>query len=74
MEKRVQYTPLATEKFEMPYRTFHKKILAYSFHDRGSTMPPHFRVQDVFLPLKESRSCLIVVEIIELQAFDYRYD
>jgi len=37
-------------------------------------MPPHCGVQDVFLPLKESRSCLIAVEIIELLAFDYCYD
>jgi hypothetical protein len=30
-------------------------------------------LQDVFLPLKKSRSCLIAVEIIELLAFDYYY-
>ena len=30
-------------------------------------------IQDVFLPLNESRNCLIAVEIIELLACDYCY-
>jgi hypothetical protein len=58
----------------MLYRTFHKKILSDSFHDRGLTMLPYCGVQDIFLPLKESRSCLMAVEIIALLAFDYYYD
>jgi hypothetical protein len=37
-------------------------------------MLPYCGVQDIFLPLKESRSCLMAVEIIALLAFDYYYD